>query len=101
MHATARPRAQDNILKNFTTSCSVILGTLISIAAFDYRPSVQFGWGSLLVVTSAYAYATAPNSDDTSVLSRNSQGNVIPGAESAKLMGGVDTTALDSDVSDP
>lgn len=50
----------DNILKNFTTSCSVILGTLISVVLFDFKLSMQFLWGSALVVGSAYVYATAP-----------------------------------------
>ena len=54
-----RPRSRygDNILKNFTTSCSVILGTLISIHLFDFRPTLQFGWGSALVIGAAYLYA--------------------------------------------
>jgi UDP-sugar transporter A1/2/3 len=52
----------DNILKNFTTSCSVILGTLISVVLFDFQLSYQFLWGSALVVSSAYVYATAPPS---------------------------------------
>lgn len=52
----------DNILKNFTTACSVILGTLISVVLFDFVLTVQFLWGSALVVASAYAYATAPPS---------------------------------------
>ena len=47
----------DNILKNFTTSCSVILGTLISIVLFDFRPTLQFGWGSAIVIGAAYLYA--------------------------------------------
>ena len=47
----------DNILKNFTTSCSVILGTLISIFLFDFRPTLQFGWGSAIVIGAAYLYA--------------------------------------------
>ena len=55
----------DNILKNFTTSCSVILGTLISVVLFDFKLSLQFGWGSALVVCSAYAYATAPAPEET------------------------------------
>ena len=50
----------DNILKNFTTSCSVILGTLISVVLFDFVLTFQFLWASAVVVTSAYAYATAP-----------------------------------------
>ena len=34
----------DNILKNFTTSCSVILGTLVSVVLFDFQLSFQFAW---------------------------------------------------------
>ena len=55
----------DNILKNFTTSCSVILGTLISVVLFDFKLSLQFGWGSTLVMCSAYAYATAPPPEES------------------------------------
>lgn len=51
----------DNILKNFTTACSVILGTIISVYLFDFQLSAQFAWGSALVVGSAYAYATTPS----------------------------------------
>ena len=43
-----------------TTSCSVILGTLISVVLFDFVLTFQFLWASAVVVTSAYAYATAP-----------------------------------------
>ena len=50
----------DSILKNFTTSCSVILGTLISVWLFDFQLSTRFLWGSTLVVISAFAYASAP-----------------------------------------
>lgn len=31
----------DNVLKNFTTSCSVILGTLISVFLFDFQLTLQ------------------------------------------------------------
>jgi len=50
--------------QNFTTSCSVILGTLISVFLFDFQLSLQFLWGSSLVVCSAYAYANAPPPED-------------------------------------
>merc|ERR1740139_1628967 len=49
----------DNVLKNFTTSCSVILGTLISVFLFDFHLTVQFAWGAALVMVSAYIYGRA------------------------------------------
>ena len=51
----------DNILKNFTTSCSVILGTLISVYFFDFQLSTQFLWGSVLVIGSAYFCECVPH----------------------------------------
>jgi solute carrier family 35 (UDP-sugar transporter), member A1/2/3 len=51
----------DNILKNFTTSCSVILGTLMSIVLFDFRPNTQFFMGAALVILSAYIYSVGPD----------------------------------------
>ena len=53
----------DNILKNFTTACSVILGTLVSVVLFDFKLTMQFAWGSALVVASAYAYGVAPSAE--------------------------------------
>ena len=50
----------DNLLKNFATSCSVILGTLISVALFDFQLTMSFAWGSLLVIGSAFVYVTSP-----------------------------------------
>ena len=50
----------DNLLKNFATSCSVIFGTLISVALFDFQLTMSFVWGSLLVIGSAYVYVTSP-----------------------------------------
>ena len=49
----------DNILKNFTTSCSVIIGSLISVALFGFRLTGQFVWGSALVLFAAYMYGVA------------------------------------------
>ena len=56
----------DNILKNFTTACSVILGTLVSVYFFDFVLSLQFLWGSAIVIASTYAYATAPTAPQPS-----------------------------------
>ena len=50
----------DNVLKNFTTSCSVILGTIISVFLFDFHLTAQFAWGATLVMFSAYIYGTPP-----------------------------------------
>jgi len=49
----------DNVLKNFTTSCSVILGTIISVFLFDFQLTLQFVWGAALVIFSAYIYGRA------------------------------------------
>jgi len=49
----------DNVLKNFTTSCSVILGTVISVFLFDFQLTLQFVWGAALVMFSAYIYGRA------------------------------------------
>jgi hypothetical protein len=40
----------DNVLKNFSTACSVVLGTLISAHLFGFVPAPLFLWGSLIVV---------------------------------------------------
>jgi UDP-sugar transporter A1/2/3 len=58
----------DNILKNFTTACSVIIGTLISVVLFDFQLTVSFAWGSLLVASSAYVFATSPEPVAPSVM---------------------------------
>ena len=50
----------DNVLKNFTTGCSVILGTIISVFLFDFHLTAQFAWGATLVMFSAYIYGTPP-----------------------------------------
>ena len=43
----------------YTTACSVILGTLISVVLFDFQLSVQFAWGSALVVGAAEPFCRA------------------------------------------
>ena len=73
----------DNILKNFTTSCSVILGTLISVVLFDFKLSVQFLWGSALVVSSAYFYATAPSFEEQAKAAGEEEYKTLNAAPSA------------------
>jgi len=49
----------DNILKNFSTACSVILGTMLSVALFDFKVGLQFAWGAALVAAATVLYASA------------------------------------------
>lgn len=44
----------DNVLKNFSTACSVVLGTIISAHLFGFVPARLFLWGALLVVRSKF-----------------------------------------------
>ncbi|KAL3892749.1 MAG: hypothetical protein SGPRY_014824, partial [Prymnesium sp.] len=55
----------DNILKNFTTSCSVILGTVLSMLFFNFSPSMRFFIGAALVILATYIYAAGPHQIDT------------------------------------
>jgi len=42
----------DNVLKNFSTACSVVLGVAASSALFGFVPGRFFLWGAGLVVSS-------------------------------------------------
>ena len=48
----------DNILKGFATSFAILISFVISIAFFQFQPSVSFMFGSLLVLFSVYFYNT-------------------------------------------
>ena len=47
----------DNVLKNFSTACAVILGTVLSVVLFDFELSAQFCLGASCVVGSTLLYA--------------------------------------------
>ena len=47
----------DNMLKNFSTACSVVLGSVFSMVVFDFRPSVSFGVGAAFVMISTIVYS--------------------------------------------
>ncbi|KAI8147033.1 nucleotide-sugar transporter-domain-containing protein [Fennellomyces sp. T-0311] len=49
----------DNILKNFATSVSIIMSSTISFYFFDFRPSLMFVLGAMLVTAATYFYSAA------------------------------------------
>ncbi|KAF9374926.1 hypothetical protein BGX21_003992 [Mortierella sp. AD011] len=46
----------DNILKGFATSLSIIISGIISVYFFDFEPSFQFQFGTMIVILSTYLY---------------------------------------------
>ncbi|KAF9435407.1 hypothetical protein BGZ76_006335, partial [Entomortierella beljakovae] len=46
----------DNILKGFATSLSIIISGIISVYFFDFEPSLQFQFGTMVVIMSTYIY---------------------------------------------
>ncbi|OMJ12677.1 UDP-galactose transporter [Smittium culicis] len=51
----------DNILKGFATSISIILSCILSIWIFDFKVTLTFTLGTILVVYSTYLYGTVPD----------------------------------------
>ena len=49
----------DNILKNFATSVSIILSSVISFYFFDFQPTLVFILGALLVTAATFIYGSA------------------------------------------
>ena len=50
----------DNILKSFATSISIVLSSLLSIFIFDFRFTLGFTTGALLVIVSVIIYSAYP-----------------------------------------
>jgi UDP-galactose transporter len=46
----------DNILKGFATSLAIILSCIISIYAFDFNLTLQFAFGTFVVIGSVFLY---------------------------------------------
>ncbi|KAF8945924.1 hypothetical protein BGZ46_005914 [Entomortierella lignicola] len=46
----------DNILKGFATSLAIIVSGFISVYFFDFRPSLQYMIGTLVVILSTFLY---------------------------------------------
>ncbi|OLY85096.1 UDP-galactose transporter [Smittium mucronatum] len=51
----------DNILKGFATSISIILSCFLSIFIFDFKVTLPFTIGTVLVIYSTYLYGTVPD----------------------------------------
>jgi len=49
----------DNIMKGFATSAAIILSCVASVYLFDYVITLQFTFGTLLVILSVYLYGKA------------------------------------------
>jgi len=47
----------DNIMKGFATSAAIIISCIVSVYLFDVVLSVQFIFGTVLVMLSIYLYA--------------------------------------------
>nr|CAG4648749.1 EOG090X098P [Polyphemus pediculus] len=50
----------DNILKGFATSLAIILSCVVSIYLFDFHLTLQFSFGTLLVMASVFLYSYSP-----------------------------------------
>lgn len=50
----------DNILKGFATSLAIIISCVASIILFDFKLSVQFSLGAMLVMCSIFLYGYTP-----------------------------------------
>ena len=46
----------DNILKGFATSAAIVISCIVSVYLFDVTLSVQFIFGTVLVMLSIYLY---------------------------------------------
>ena len=91
----------DNILKNFTTACSVILGTMISVGLFGFELTPIFGTGALLVVGATYVYATAPEPQEVVYALAAQQPRHEEGEERMTLCESAMEDALEDDKDSP
>uniref|UniRef100_T1IWB2 Sugar phosphate transporter domain-containing protein n=1 Tax=Strigamia maritima TaxID=126957 RepID=T1IWB2_STRMM len=55
----------DNILKGFATSLAIIVSCVASIYLFEFRVTVQFAVGTLLVIASIFMYGHQPSDKKT------------------------------------
>ncbi|XP_052088672.1 UDP-galactose translocator-like [Mytilus californianus] len=50
----------NNILKGFSTSGAIVLSCIISVYLFDFKLTIEFTFGALLVVLSVFMYSKFP-----------------------------------------
>lgn len=55
----------DNILKGFATSLAIIISCIASIYLFNFRLTVQFAMGAILVICSIFMYSHQPKPNPT------------------------------------
>lgn len=51
----------DNILKGFATSLAIVLSCIVSIYLFSFQLTLQFTFGTILVIISVFLYGHDPN----------------------------------------
>jgi solute carrier family 35 (UDP-sugar transporter), member A1/2/3 len=51
----------DNILKGFATSMAIVLSCIVSIYLFSFQLTLQFTFGTILVIISVFLYGHDPN----------------------------------------
>ena len=50
----------DNILKGFATSVAIIISCVVSMYIFDFHLTLQFAFGTILVIGSIFLYGYVP-----------------------------------------
>lgn len=76
----------DNILKGFATSLSIIISCIASIYLFDFKLTIQFALGGMLVIGAIFLYGYVPK--PSKPLSRTPSQNLDePDAETAEANG--------------
>jgi solute carrier family 35 (UDP-sugar transporter), member A1/2/3 len=69
----------DNILKGFAASFSIITSCILSIFLIDFKPTLLFLCGAVLVNVAMYVYGKYPHTGATQALPTDGSGNARPG----------------------
>lgn len=56
----------DNILKGFATSLAIVLSCMVSIYLFSFQLTLQFTFGTILVIISVFLYGHDPHKNNKS-----------------------------------
>lgn len=60
----------DNILKGFATSLAIVVACVASILLFDFQLTLQFTFGTLLVISSIFMYGYQPAVKPSPIISK-------------------------------